>query len=272
MTRSRARAQIVWLDGRYVREDRAGVCPASRTLTAGLGLSETIRIVRGAAPLLDLHLARLVAAHREVLGRGVALADPSNRDWPRILGVLARRNRLRDGAARIMIGDGFSLATCDRLPAGLERERREGVALARVRMDWPMAHLKTTSRAALSLAEADAQGEILLESRRSELTETSRASFFVVTAGGLETAPEAGALPGIGRAILLAEAERVGIPVQLRAPRWKERGSWHEVFTANALRGIRPVRSIDAHAFPLPGARSLTARLSRRLDRHLGLR
>jgi branched-subunit amino acid aminotransferase/4-amino-4-deoxychorismate lyase len=265
-------ARTIWLDGRYVREDHAEVRATSRTVTAGLGLFETIRIVRGAAPLLDRHLARLVAAHREATARGVDLVDPSSRDWPHILAVLARRNHLRSGAARILIGDGFALATCDRLPRGLERERREGLALGRIRLAWPMAHLKTSSRAALVLAEASARGEVALEGPGAQLTETSRANLFVVTARGLETAAEPSALPGIAREIVLEEAHRLGIPVRLRAPRWGERGSWHEVFTANALRGIRPVRSIDAHAFPLPGARSITSRLSRRLDRHMGLR
>ena len=236
------------------------------TLTFGVGLYETLRLVGGVAPLLDLHLERLRGACCELGLR------PNAHDWAGILAELAARNRIRNGRAKILVGDGFELVTCGRLPRGLAEERRRGISLKSAAFQRPAAQLKDTSRLALWAAERSLDAEVLLISDRRQLLETTRANLFVVTERGLETAPTSRVLPGVARSLVLELARGMGVSVRLRAPSLRQRSRWREVFVSNALRGVRPVRRIDALAFPPPAATSLTRRLQRSLDERMGLR
>lgn len=259
--------RTVWLSGRFMAEKRAHVPATSLAVMLGIGLYETLRLVQGHAPLLELHLARLHGACRTLGLR------TRSRDWPGILGTLASRNRIRNGQARITIGDGFELATCARLPRELGREREQGISLVSASHPRAAPELKGTSRLPLWLAERSANGEALLVSEPGQqLLETTRANLFVVTAHGLETAPTGQVLPGIARGIVLELAAEMGVPVQTRAPDARERTRWREVFVTNALRGLRPVCQIDAHELPLPGPGTVTRRLQEALDERMGLR
>jgi len=262
---SASAGRTVWLSGRFLPEARARVSATGLTLTSGVGLYETLRLVEGVAPLAELHLARLRASC-EALG-----LRARRHDWPRILAELAGHNRIRNGRARIIVGDGFELATCSRLPRGLASERKQGIYLTSASFERSAASLKATSRLALWLAERSSGGEVLLMSSRGRLIETTRANLFVITERGLETAPSSQALPGIARQVILELAREMGIPIRVRAPSLRERSRWREVFVSNALRGIRPVRRIDALTFPVRDGASLTRRLQRSLDERMGL-
>jgi len=73
------------------------------------------------------------------------------------------------------------------------------------------------------------------------LGEASRASVFVVAGGLVQTAPVAGLLPGIGRAVVL---ELAGGVLEDAAPaeRWRRA---QEIFVVSALRGVTGVAMID---------------------------
>ncbi len=121
-----SRQRTVWLSGRFLSEERAHVPASCLTLTSGVGLYETLRLVHGAVPLLELHLVRL----RDACSRlGLRPKQP---DWAEVLAELATRNRIRNGRAKILIGDGFELATCTRLPRGLSDESRMWICLKSV--------------------------------------------------------------------------------------------------------------------------------------------
>ncbi len=255
----------MWLSGHFLSEERAHVPASCLTLTSGVGLYETLRLVHGAVPLLELHLARL----REACSR-LGLR-PKQLDWAKVLAELATRNRIRNGRAKILIGDGFELATCTRLPRGLADESRKGIALKSAPLERNLAQFKDTSRLALWAAERTLGAEVLLVSARRQLLETTRANLFVVSERGLETAPSTRVLPGVARGLILELARGMGVKVQLRAPSLRQRARWLEVFVSNALRGIRPVRRIDALTFAAPSASSLTRRLQRGLEERMGL-
>ncbi len=258
--------RTVWLSGRFLPEERARVSATCLTLTSGVGLYETLRVVDGVAPLDDLHLALLRSAC-SALG-----LRPKQRDWAEILAGLARRNRVRQGRARILVGDGFELATCARLPRGLAAERSQGISLKSAPFTRAAPSFKDTSRLALWAAERSLNAEVVLVSERRQLLETTRANLFVLSERGLETAPTSRVLPGVARGLVLELACAWGVPVRLRSPSLRQHAGWREVFVSNALRGIRPVRQIDALAFPAPAASSLTRRLQHALDERMGLR
>ncbi len=262
---SASRQHTVWLSGRFMSEERARIPASCLTLTFGVGLYETLRLVHGVAPLLELHLARLRGACNRLGLR------PKQRAWAEVLAELATRNRIRNGRAKILVGDGFELATCTRLPRDLADERREGIALKSVPLERNLAQFKDTSRLALWAAERSLGAEVLLVSARRQLLETTRANLFVVSERGLETAPATRVLPGVARGLVLELARGMGVTVQLRAPSLRQRARWLEVFVSNALRGIRPVRRIDTLRFAAPSASSLTRRLQRGLDERMGL-
>jgi branched-chain amino acid aminotransferase len=254
----------VWLSGRYVPEAEARVPATSDTVLLGVGAFETMRLVRGAVPLLEQHLARLRCACSALsLKEGVELGHS---EWGDLIRGLAARNGMTDGVARITVGQGFTLVTLRRLPPRMDAERRDGVTLATRRQARGAAGLKGTSRLDLWLAERSRGGEVLLVDALGRVLETSRANFFAVTAEEIQTAAPPDALPGVARALVLEETERLGLDVKQAAPSLSDIGRWREAFLTNAVTGVRPVRSIDDRGLGEPAPGPLTRKLQRALD------
>jgi branched-chain amino acid aminotransferase len=255
---------IVWLSGRYLPDAEARVPATSDTVLLGVGAFETMRLVRGVAPLLEHHLARLRCACSLLSLK--ATAELRRAEWDEVIRDLAARNGLSDGVARITVGQGFTLVTTRPLPPRMEAERCDGVALS----TWGRARgapaLKGTARLDLWLAERTRGGEVLLVDPGGRVLESSRANFFAVTRQGLQTAAAADALPGVARAIVIEEAQRLGLLVTQDAPCLPEVGRWREAFLTNAVSGVRPVARIDDIRLDPPGPGSLTRTLQRALD------
>ncbi len=255
----------VWLSGRFVAADRARVSVSSRALTHGEGVFETLRVVKSHAPLAALHAARLATACHTL---GIA---PPDEDWDAVIHGLAERNRQSTGVARITLSHDFVLVTLAALPRGLAAQRQSGIGLESVRIRWGVAAIKSTSRLPLVLAEGPERDEVLLRGERGQLLETSRSNFFAVTdSGAVETAPSPSVLPGIARGLVVELARGFGACVRLKAPRAGNLGRVHEAFVTNAVRGVRPVHSIDGTTI---GVRpdSLTFRLQKAIDQRMGL-
>lgn len=255
----------VWLNGRFLSEERARVPATHELVTHGVGVFESMRLVAGRVPLLDLHVERM---RRSCRALGLRVAE---RDWDRMLAELARRNQIRSGRARLTVARDLALATCARLPAGIGRERREGIELQRAPRPRARAELKSASWLPVWLDEREAGGEVLLVDAGGALLETSRSNLFVVTERGLTTAAPPRVLPGVARGLVLELARELGVRATLRPPRWRDRTRWCEVFVTSALRGVRPVVSIDGARLPPPGPDSLTRRLQKALDQQMGL-
>jgi len=256
---------VVWLNGDFVPEVEARVSATSATVTSGLGAFETLRIAGGRAPLAALHAARL----RQTCGE-LGLPDPGAA-WERIACELARRSGLSDAQVRITIGLDFALVTCAALAASVADERRRGVALRSLVLPRTDVALKTTSRLPLVLAERRAGGEVLLRGRNGEALESTRANLFAVVGRALYTAPAHTVLPGVARQLVL-EIARAGRIFTLEcAASALELADASELFLTNAVRGVRPVASLDGRVLPHPAADSLTRRLQQALDARMGL-
>ena len=257
--------RCVWLSGRFMDPERARVPATSLAVTHGVGAFETMRIVRGHAPLIALHAARLATTCR-------ALDLPLEpRDWGSIVAELARRNGLANGVVRLTVGPEFALATTRRHRRGLATERREGVGLQTLKLQRGAAGIKSTSWLPLVLAERTAGDEVLLTGERGALLEATRSNFFALTSRGLETAPTPLVLPGIGRGLVVELARGLGIKVIVRAPQRRAIPEFREAFITNAVAGVRPVHSIDATRFAVRRD-SLCFELQRQLDARMGLR
>jgi branched-subunit amino acid aminotransferase/4-amino-4-deoxychorismate lyase len=255
------------VNGRIVRADRIATPARSATFLLGRGLFETMRVVSGDVPLLDLHLDRLRAACREV---GLRLPP---RKIDRAIAALLERARLRHGVARLTVGEGVGTIMLSPLPAGLARERRDGLRLPVERLIWSPVHLKHTSRLPISLAEDRAGGEVVRLGERERLMETTRSNLFVVTReGAIETAPVPAVLPGVARRLVVEDLRRLGLGVRHRAPRLPENRRWREVFVSNAVRGLRPVVELGGVALPRPVPNGVLRELQRNLDRRMGVR
>lgn len=249
----------VWFCGSFVEDGELRISSDSLTLTQGLGAYETLRVVGGRAPWIDLHAERLRAACREM---GLAGAE---HDWAAIVAELSARCRLPDARARITVGAGFVLVTCGPLPAELEREQSEGVALVTAALARELPALKCVSRAALLLAERRAGGEVLLCDAAGRPLETSRANVFVWWQSRLFTAPDPTVLPGIGRRIALACAADLGLTVVFEPAPRSALDAGAELLLTNAVRGVRPAARLDDRALPIgDGTRRLQAAVQRR--------
>jgi para-aminobenzoate synthetase/4-amino-4-deoxychorismate lyase len=198
-------------------------------------LLESLLLVRGRYPLLELHLARLnrsaayfgfaldLAAAREALA---ALAKTIPPGTARSARYKARLTCARDGTL-----------TAGAAPIGSGRTPRLRVGFAPVVVDSGDALLrhKTTGRALYdrALAARPDCGDALLVNERGEVTESTRANLVLKLGGGLVTPPvSSGLLPGVFRERLLARGvvrEQVVFPADVLLA--------EKVWLVNSVRG-----------------------------------
>jgi len=255
-----------WFQGQIMDESAVRIPGASLTVTQGVAVYEGLRLVGGAAPLIEHHARRLAEGCARV---GWTHA---NEDWDAILRKLCAERAQLEGRARILIGDGFALVTCGPLPPELGRERSEGVELSTVHMGHTTHGFKSASRLALWLAERDAGGEVALRAAGGALLETTRANLFAAADTRLWTADASRVLPGVARGLLIELAAELGLSVIEQPPDLRRLPQNTELFASNAVRGVRPVSRLDGRPLHVPlGETSTTRRLQRALDAAMGL-
>jgi branched-chain amino acid aminotransferase len=266
-----------WLDGRLVDAARPQLTLADRGFQLGDGIFETLRVRRGAAIEIAVHLERL----REGLA---ALRIPLPwTDEELVAGIAAvvAANAPGDAAARITVSRG-PLPGRGTLPSGW-RDARPTVAiqawtlvpppahvLARgIRMitasgrrdpSSPLAAVKTTSRAdhiqAKLEAELAAVDDALILTLDGHLAEATSANVAIITGGRLVTPPlAAGILAGTTRDWLLrAEGSlSLGLPA---AEAWlapDELLAADEAIVCSSVAGILPIVELDGR--PIGGGR-----------------
>jgi branched-subunit amino acid aminotransferase/4-amino-4-deoxychorismate lyase len=255
-----------WFQGQIVDEAGVHIPAQSLTVTQGVAVFESLRLVDGAAPLVERHARRLA--------EGCARAGwtHANQDWGAILRALCAERGQREGRARILVGDGFALVTCGPLPADLERERSEGVGMSTLALGHATHGFKSASRLALWLAEREAGGEVALRDAHGALLETTRANLFAAADTRLWTADESRVLPGIARGLVIELAHELGLDIVAQPPELRRLPQNTELFATNAVRGVRPVARLDGRPLHVPlTPTSTTRRLQRALDEKMGL-
>jgi para-aminobenzoate synthetase/4-amino-4-deoxychorismate lyase len=211
------------------------------------GVFETMRVDGGQVALLERHLARLGASSEEVFGRRLPehlrdeLAEvASGLDGPHRLRVALR---LAGGPLRVELA-----------AEPLSGEPDEPVSLEPVVLPGGLGGHKWLDRrllAALRPAGLAPFDQLLLVDADGQVLEAERANLFALIDGVLRTPEASGALlPGIARAVVLEEASRLGLEVDVGPLRLGELERASEVFVTNALWGPRRAGRVGSWSLP----------------------
>jgi 4-amino-4-deoxychorismate lyase len=223
---------------------------------------ETLRSYGGVPFLLDRHLDRF-------RGSLEALALPPADGVEELL-ALASSAAPPDHVLRLYRSTFTLVATSASLPAGLEEQRKRGIALRTVDAGAPsalIAHAKATSYAAAFAATRHAQSEeaddALLVSQ-GRVLDAPTANVWARFGDDLCTPPlGAGVLPGVTRSFLLevSDARERGLTVD-------ELYAADELFITSSVREVMPVTRLDGRPFAAgPAAARLQAALRLRSTR-----
>ncbi len=274
---------IVWQAGELRPAEAVRIDPTDRGFLLADGLFETMRARDGRILRLDRHWARL--AHGAAL-LGIPLPLDSAG-----LAAAARELLLANGFAR---GEAALRLTLTRGPGPRGLAPPEPASPTLLLLAFPAPEpvpparailvrrvcrneLSLTSRIKssayldqiLALREAHEAGgdEALLANTVGRLACASAANLFLVVEERIWTPAIAeGALPGVTRAVLLERARAAGLSaVEGEVPRHLL-GRAQEAFTTNALRGVRPIASVDGRPFPIPVPGPTTRRIQALLE------
>lgn len=277
--------------GRLVPAGEAGVPVHDRGLLLGDGLFETVRVARGAAPLLDRHLERLRTGCR-LIHMPLPMTDD---ELAEAAATLIKANGLDDGYLRITVTRGAGQrgyeAPLDPQPhvimtAGPWQPPRDPMtvlpATEPVLPHPVLSRVKHTSALSRVLLRTEARrrgaGEVILINTRGNLVAGVATNLFWVREGTVYTPDlEQGPLPGIGRRFVLET-----MPVVEGAFPPAVLTEADEVFLTNALLGPAAVAAMTASGpqpngagseiqfrWPAPGP--VTTMLQEAWRRRLGL-
>jgi 4-amino-4-deoxychorismate lyase len=250
------------LDGHWQPADAPVASAASEGFQFGLGVFTTLGVRAGRPTWLDAHAERL-ARDAARLGMGWTFSSL----WVARIHQVIEGNAMQEGAVKAMLFLDRGLLREWIVPRSfsLNPPHAGSLALAptacapRRGRTWVNAkslnyaeHWLATRRARETGADdavwVDTHGRVL---------ECGTASLFVVKGARLLTPPLTdGVLDGVARRKLLTlvpDAEETSLFLT-------EAGAWDEVFVANAVAGVVPVRALGDHQWPAPG--EVTSRAS----------
>jgi branched-chain amino acid aminotransferase len=242
-----------YINERFVPEAEATVSIFDRGFLYGHGIFETMRVYEGKVFRVREHLDRLFASlkHLEIK------CPLAPEDIRTILRVLAERNEVREGFARVYITSGASsqglmtrsehgvtiVALCESRQFESPKLR---VIISSNRLDPSLSSHKTANRLPYMLArrEAEKEGadEAVLLNTDGRPVELSTSNLFVVKAGELFTpALSEGPLPGVTRDVALLLAYEMLVPVHEVRMALAMLETADEIFATNTLMEIVPI-------------------------------
>ena len=258
---------LVWLNGRFLPARDARVSALDRGLLHGDGVYDTWRTYGGVPFATAAHLRRLAAA-----ARALGLPAPGAVSvWERRVHRLVARCGLADAAVRLTVtrgtaGEGLVpegrarptlLLTARRLPTHLGPRQAHGVPVALLPFPrdagppWGGLKLVGHPSAVVGRVTASRRGaaEGLYVTAAAEVTEATSANVFLVERGALVTPPrDAGVLPGVTRALVIALARRAGFRVREERVTVARLRRAREVFLTASTIEILPVARLDGRA------------------------
>jgi branched-subunit amino acid aminotransferase/4-amino-4-deoxychorismate lyase len=198
---------------------------------------------------MDLHLARLDTASRELYGTGL------DGDLVRERVRHALGDGVHDASVRVYVfrpvpGDQLSVLVTARGPASPPSRPQR---LRTVPYQRPVAHLKHLGGFAqgyfIERVAAEGYDEALLVGPDGTISEGAITNIAFV-AGGTVVWPDAPALPGISMQVLQRQLTRHGVPWEHRPVRVADVGSYDGAFVSNS-HGVAAVSGIDDLALPV---------------------
>lgn len=263
----------VWLDGRTVALEAAGVSVLDHGLTVGDGVFETLRVYRGTAFAWTRHLARLRRS-ADALG----LEVPADEVLRSAADAVLAADGITEGRLRITVTGGIAppgsgrgngphtaIVVAAPLEPPAETTRVATVPWTRNESD-ACAGIKTTSYAAnvraLARAEAAGASEALFANTAGNLCEGTGSNVFVVRAGTAFTPPaSAGCLLGVTRDLVVALGTEIGVAVVEADLPFGDLLTADEAFLTSTTREVQAIAAVDDTVLPgAPGA--VTARFA----------
>jgi len=280
--------KIVYVNGEFVEEAKAGISPFNRGFLYGDGLFETVRSYGGRLFALEDHFLRM--------GESAAfLRIPLPFDLEQLQGLLLlllKKNNLEkdDGRIRINLARGEgkrglsatagvpsdAVITVEAVPPGIELIQRKGtklVIIRDIRIDSrsPLASHKTFNYipGVLGLFQVEAEGgdEGVFLNYEGNVIEGVTSNVFMVKDGKLFTPPlSSGLLPGITRKKVIEVAQNAGFDLCESDISADELFSAHEIFITSSVREVVPVVALDAKTFQVG---EVTRTIQNAYKRHL---
>lgn len=256
----------VYVNGRISDAASAAIPVFDHGFLYGEGVYETLRTYGREPFLFTEHLERLRRS-AGLIALDVPFTDADLR--AHVSATMAAHGGTGEAYIRILLTRGVGDLTYDPaacptpslviivkpFPAPPAEDFRDGVgvALVDIRRNHPHAlnpRIKSNNllNNALAMQAALRKGarEALMLNQAGELSECSQANFFLVLDGELVTPPlDAGLLPGITRAFVLALAADVGVPARETACTLAHLDRASEAFLTGTTREITPVVSVD---------------------------
>lgn len=271
--------KLVMIDGQLVASERASVSVFDRGFLYGDSVFETIRTYGGRPFELGAHVARLAQSAARVfielpvappvlvaeVERAVAAAA-NDESYVRLM---VTRGSGELGLAPDATMQPLRVVIVMPLTPPLPEQYREGIRVVTFRTRRTAdataaagAKVANYLVSVLAMREARAAGaaEALVVDGDGCVVEGATSNVFAWCGGRLVTPPDdAGILPGITRAHLLAVASELGFPVDLRALPLVELRGAEEAFISSSIRELLPIVSVDGHRIGSgrPGRRTL---------------
>ncbi len=248
---------IIYLDGRYLPQERAKIPATDPALAWGVGLFEVIRGYHGRGFQLGSHLRRLEGSARYF---GIEARLP---DLGSVVTRLFEKNALDGGYVRVTLTGGGHLIVSVNHWSPLPKSWYTcggRLAIAPFRKDprAPLSGHKTLNYLENMRVrwEAERHGVIdaLVLGFRGEVLEGTRCNIFVARRGRLVTPSlKQGILPGVTRQLVIELAREASIPLRERSMRFTWLRGAEEVFITSTMMEIVPIVRVGDTVFPGPG-------------------
>lgn len=252
---------VVYLNGRFVAAEEAKVPVMDRGYLFGDGVYEVIPVYRGQPFLLEGHLARLQRSLD-----AIELANPlDNVSWASLITDLVSQNGGGEQSVYLQITRGAAAQRDHIFPQAVSAGifimsnplkpvpadwHQQGISCITVDdIRWQRCDIKAIALLANCLLkqraqEAGAQEALLL--RDGLLTEGAASNAYIVSNGEIITAPSGPQiLSGITRDLVLALAEKTGVPVQQRSASERELRAADEIWISSSTKELVPVTKLD---------------------------
>jgi aminodeoxychorismate lyase len=247
---------FVFLNGKFVPEERAVVSIFDRSFLYGDGLFETIRIFNGKPFRWRQHLERLQRG-AEFLKIKLPFAP---KKLEKFAAQLVVKNKMPDSLLRLTLSRGvgargyspknanqptlaMSLHPAPKMDLKNPAKWKLIAASFRLPANEPLAQFKTCNKLPqiLARAEADARGanEALLLNTDGFVVEGASSNLFWIERGTIFTPPlSAGILSGVTRAVVFEIASKLKISVREKNIRLKNLAQANGIFLSLSSRGI----------------------------------
>lgn len=265
----------IYINGEFHHRSEAKISVFDSGFLVGDGIWEGLRLHRGRFAFLDRHLGRLQAAARTTqieIGSRTELMDALHR-------TVERNDMTDDVHVRLMVTRGDK-KTPSQHPSNLvggpnvviiaehkvanPEVADAGISLftATIRRPPPdtldqrlNCHSKLHEVLALIQAVNAGADEALMLDPTGAVATCNATNFFAVREGRLLTADGHYNLPGITRAVVLEEAERAGLPIDVGPFSLADVYDAEEAFVTGTFGGLTPVASVDGRTIGGGGGR-----------------